>query len=132
MVDQQGSRPAVTRTTTPVITSSLYEAAFSTTGEHPQCGVALARTEDEARQRLADMLFLCDPTAPATADITALSRAQLVNSYTGTVGEVFAQVAAASVVERRCGPAGDIAAQIHRGGRGRTYAVKVADANVDR
>jgi len=52
-----------------------HEAGFSTTGPHPQGGVAIARSIDDARQRLADMLIFCDPAAAAVADITAFTRA---------------------------------------------------------
>ena len=55
-------------------------------------GVAIARTLDEARQRLADMLIFCDPTAPATADIIAFHRGRAVEDYDGTAGDIFAQV----------------------------------------
>ena len=44
MSHQQGSRPADEHTTevTPhTRTTEIYEAAFSTTGHHPQAGVAL-------------------------------------------------------------------------------------------
>ena len=55
-MDQQRSRAAATPTTTehapptpgqaaepePVVTGCLYEAGFSTTGPHPQGGVAIA------------------------------------------------------------------------------------------
>ena len=71
MTDQHRSRAAVldtTRTTTTSVTTEIYEAAFSTTGEHPQCGIAIARTLHEARQRLADMLILCDPRSTVIAD----------------------------------------------------------------
>ena len=57
----------------PVVAGCLYEAGFTTTGPHPQGGVAIARSIDDARQRLADMLIFCDPTAAATADITAFT-----------------------------------------------------------
>ena len=74
-MDQQRSRAAVTPTTTkhapptpgqaaepePVVTGCLYEAGFSTTGPHPQAGVAIARSMDDARRRLADLLIFCDP-----------------------------------------------------------------------
>src|SRR6478752_73529 len=43
------------------ITTEIYKAAFSTTGSHPQAGVAIARTPREARQRIADMLIFTDP-----------------------------------------------------------------------
>ena len=55
------------------VTGCLYEAGFHTTGAHPQGGVALARSIDDARRRLADMLIFCDPTAAAVADITAFT-----------------------------------------------------------
>jgi hypothetical protein len=87
IMDQQRSRAAATPTTTkhapptpgqaaepePVVTGCLYEAGFSTTGPHPQGGVAIARSIDDARQRLADMLIFCDPAAVAVADITAFT-----------------------------------------------------------
>ena len=101
MSDQQSSRPAVTNTTTTHTTNhdtghtgirELYEAGFSTTGPHPQAGIALARTLHEARQRLADMLVFCDPTAPATADIVAFHHAGTVERYDGTAGDIFTQV----------------------------------------
>jgi len=86
-MDQQRSRAAATPTTTKhapptpgqaaaperLVSGCLYEAGFHTTGPHPQGGVALARSIDEARQRLADMLIFCDPTAAAVADITAFT-----------------------------------------------------------
>ena len=101
MSDQQSSRPAATNTTTTHTanhdtghggTRELYEAGFSTTGPHPQAGIALARTLHEARQRLADMLVFCDPTAPATADIVAFHHAGTVERYDGTAGDIFTQV----------------------------------------
>jgi ribosomal protein S12 methylthiotransferase accessory factor YcaO len=64
MAEQQGSRPAVQDTTGASghsVTTEIYEAAFSTTGDHPQCGVAIARTLHEARQRLAGMLIFSRP-----------------------------------------------------------------------
>ena len=67
-----------------------HEAGFSTTGPHPQGGVAIARSIDDARQRLADMLIFCDPAAAAVADITAFTRAGIVARYSGTVAELFA------------------------------------------
>jgi hypothetical protein len=94
MVDQHSTRAAVAHTTTPVVTSSLYEAAFSTTGPNLHCGVALTRTIEEARQYLANMLQLCDPATPAIADIVEFTRAQTISQYIGTVGEVFAQLTA--------------------------------------
>ena len=85
-MDQQRSRAAVTPTTTKhapptpgqaaaperLVSGCLYEAGFHTTGAHPQGGVALARSIDDARRRLADMLIFCDPAA-AVADITAFT-----------------------------------------------------------
>jgi len=87
MSDQQGSRPTDPtttathrfRTSTPTITTELYESGFSTLGERPLGGVAMARTIDEARQRLADMLLFADPAAPTTADIVAFHRAETVD-----------------------------------------------------
>ena len=80
ITDQQRSRAAVTHTTTEqpstpepapppeqapspesAIAGYLYEAGFHTTGLHPQGGVAIARTIDDARQRLADMGVEEDP-----------------------------------------------------------------------
>ena len=103
-MDQQRSRAAATPTTTeqapptpgqaaapePVVTGCLYEAGFSTTGPHPQGGVAIARSIHDARQRLADMLTFCDPTATAVADITAFTPTHTVARYSGTVAELFA------------------------------------------
>ena len=74
----------------PVVTGCLYEAGFHATGPHPQGGVAIARSIDEARQRLADMLIFCDPTAAATADITAVIPTHTVARYSRTVAELFA------------------------------------------
>ena len=104
-MDQQRGRAAATPTTEhapptpgqaaepePVITGCLYEAGFHTTGPHPQGGVAIARSIDEARQRLADMLISCDPTAAAVADIAALTRAGIAARYNGTVAELFADL----------------------------------------
>ena len=65
---------------------------FTTTGPHPQGGVAIARTIHDARQRLADMLTFCDPTAAATADITAFTPTRTVARYSGTVAELFADL----------------------------------------
>ena len=65
-----------------------HEAGFSTTGPHPQGGVAIARSIDNARQRLADMLIFCDSTA--AADIAAFTRAGIVARYSGTVAELVA------------------------------------------
>ena len=103
IMDQQRSRAAATPTTEhapptpeqaaepePVVAGSLYEAGFSTTGPHPQGGVAIARSIDEARQRLADMLTFCDPTAAAVADMTAFTPTRIVAHYSGTVAELFA------------------------------------------
>jgi hypothetical protein len=45
------------------VTGRLCEAGFTTTGDHPQGGVALARTIEEARQRLADVCC-CSATPP--------------------------------------------------------------------
>ena len=56
---------------------------FSTTGPNPHCGVALARTIEEARQTLASMLLLCNPATPAIAEFT---RGQTVSQYTSIVG----------------------------------------------
>ena len=95
MTDQHSSQAAVqdtTRTTTTSVTTEIYEAAFSTTGEHPQCGIAIARTLHEARQRLADMLIFCDPRSTVTADIIAFHRDETVDHYEGSTGDIFAQV----------------------------------------
>ena len=73
-----------------MVAGCLYEAGFSTTGPHPQGGVAIARSIDDARQRLADMLIFCDPAAAATADITAFTPTRTVARYSGTVAELFA------------------------------------------
>ena len=104
-MDQQRSRAAATPTTThapppptpgqaaapePVVTGCLYEAGFHATGPHPQGGVAIARSIHDARQRLADILFVCDPTATASADITAFTPTHTVAHYSGTVAELFA------------------------------------------
>ena len=104
IMDQQRSRAAVTPTTehappTPgqaaaperLVSGCLYEAGFHTTGPHPQGGVALARGIDDARQRLADMLTFCDPTAAAVADMTAFTPTRIVARYSGTVAELFAE-----------------------------------------
>jgi hypothetical protein len=113
MVDQHSTRPAAAHTAAPVVTSSLYEAAFSTTGPNPRCGVALTRTIEEARQSLANMLLLCDPATPAVADIVEFTRAQTVSRYIGTVGDVFAQLTNETpAIDHYTGTAGDIAAQI--------------------
>ena len=102
MGTQQGSRPAdpsttattthALRPTTPMTSTELYEAGFSTLGRHPFAGIAMAATIDEARQRLADMLLFADPTAPTTADIVAFHRAETVDHYHGTAGDIFAKV----------------------------------------
>ena len=95
MTDQHCSRAAVhdtTRIGMNNVTTEIYEAAFSTTGSHPQCGVAIARTLHEARRRLADMLIFCDPKSPATADIVAFDRDETVDHYEGTTGDIFAWV----------------------------------------
>ena len=95
MNHHHSSRPADEHTTeaTPhTRTTEIYEAAFSTTGNHPQAGVALTRTIEQARQRLADMLIFCDPHAPGTADITAFHPARAVERYDGTAGDIFTQV----------------------------------------
>ena len=104
-MDQQRSRVPDTHTTTTkrpppehapasdtVVTGCLYEAGFTTTGPHPQGGVAIARSIDDARQRLADMLTFCDPTATAVADITAFTPTHTVARYSGTVAELFADL----------------------------------------
>ena len=95
-MDQQRSRVPDTHTTNEQpppeqpVTGCLYEAGFHTTGPHPQGGVAIARNIDEARQRLADMLIFCDPTAAATADITTFTPHHTVARYSGTVAELVA------------------------------------------
>jgi hypothetical protein len=107
-MNQQRSRATATPTTTkpappppppppgqaaepePVVTGRLYEAGFHATGPHPQGGVAIARSIDDARQRLADMLIFCDPAAAAIADITASTPTHTVAHYSGTVTELFA------------------------------------------
>ncbi len=83
---------STTQTSAAVTKGELYEAAFSTTGPHPQCGVALTRSITEARQRLADMLLLVDPRQPAAVDITRLLPGHTVQTYHGTTGDIFAQV----------------------------------------
>jgi len=104
MTDHQGSRVPDTHTTTDhtppppeqapasevVLAGCLYEAGFTTTGPHPQGGVAIDRSLHDARQRLADMLIFCDPTAAAVADITAFTPTRTVARYSGTVAELFA------------------------------------------
>ena len=95
MTGQHCSRAAVhdtTRIGMNNVTTELYEAAFSTTGDHPQCGVAIARTLHEARQRLADMLIFCDPTSTVIADIVAFHRDETVDHYEGTTSDIFARV----------------------------------------
>ena len=106
IMDQQRSRAAATPTTTKhapptpgqaaaperLVSGCLYEAGFHTTGPHPQGGVALARSIDEARQRLADMLIFCDPTAAAVADMTAFTPTRTVARYSGTVAGLFADL----------------------------------------
>ena len=96
MGDQQSSPPVVTNSTNHdtghTATGGLYEAGFSTQGAHPQAGVALARTLDDARQRLADMLICCDPTAPAAADVVAFHQGGTVERYDGTAGDIFTRV----------------------------------------
>ena len=109
IMNQQRSPATVTPTTTTrhapptpeqaaepeaVVTGCLYEAGFTTTGpgQHPQGGVAIARSIHDARQRLADMLIFCDPTAAAVADITAFTRAGIVARYSGTVADLFADL----------------------------------------
>ena len=102
-MDRQRGRAAATPTTEhapptpeqaaepePVVAGCLYEAGFHATGPHPQGGVAIARSIHEARQRLADMLTFCDPTAAAAADITAFTPTHTVARYSGTVAELFA------------------------------------------
>ena len=89
-VDDTADDPAGTGMNS--ITTEIYEAAFSTTGEHPQCGIAIARTLHDARQRLADMLIYCDPTSTVIADIVAFHRDETVDHYEGTTRDIFAQV----------------------------------------
>ena len=100
-MNQQRSPAAATPTTTEQVpapeqpvTGCLYEAGFTTTGpgQHPQGGVAIARSIHDARQRLADMLTFCDPTATAVADITAFTPTHTVARYSGTVVELFADL----------------------------------------
>jgi hypothetical protein len=101
MADHHRTRPADPTTTAnanrdpsmvPVFTTEMYEAAFSTQGSHPMGGVAMARTLEEARQQLADMLIFADPTAPATAEIIAFHRGSPVEDYDGTAGDIFHKV----------------------------------------
>ena len=99
IMDQQRSRAAATPTTTEQVpapeqpvTGCLYEAGFHTTDPHPQGGVAIARSIHDARQRLADMLTFCDPTAATIADITAFTPTHTVARYSGTVAELFADL----------------------------------------
>ena len=65
----------------------------------------MARTEEQARHHLADMLLLCDPAAAVTADIVEFTRARTVAHYTGTAGDLFAQFTtgapARTVIARR-------------------------------
>ena len=80
-----------------------------TTGPHPQGGVAIARSIDEARQRLADMLIFCDPAAAAVADITAFTPTRTGARYSGTVADLFAAFNTGTpdrtVLARRCASA---------------------------
>ena len=113
MVPSQGSRSAATSGTTPAASGGLYEAAFHTSGNQPQCAVTLARSIDDARNQLADMLLLCDPGVPAVADITECTRARIAARYSGTAGEVFAQLAAAApAVHHHPGTALQVAAAL--------------------
>ena len=71
-MDQQRSRAAATPTTTeqvpapePAVTGCLYEAGFHATGPHPQGGVAIARSIDDAR-RLRE-----SPDTPTTRPVRA-------------------------------------------------------------
>ena len=102
-MDQQRSRAAATPTTTKhapppgqaaepglVQAPGDHRLGFHATGPHPQGGVAIARSIDDARRRLADMLTFCDPTAAAVADITAVTPTRTVARYSGTVAELFA------------------------------------------
>jgi len=61
-------------------------------GTDLQGGVAIARSIHDARQRLADMLFVCDPTATASADITAFTPTHTVARHSGTVADLFADL----------------------------------------
>ena len=101
MADHHRTRPADPttpastsrdRSMVPVFTTEMYQAAFSTQGSHPMGGVALARTLEEAREHLADMLIFADPTAPATAEIIAFHRGSPVEDYDGTAGDIFHKV----------------------------------------
>gem|GEM_PF-3573971 len=69
---------------TPAVNTGACRRPFHATGPHPQGGIAIARSIDDARQRLADMLIFCDPTAAATADITAFTPTHTVADYSGT------------------------------------------------
>jgi hypothetical protein len=75
-----------------VVAGCLYEAGFTTTGPHPQGGVAIARNIHDARQRLADMLIFRNPAAAAVADITAFTPAHTAARYSGPVAELFADL----------------------------------------
>ena len=123
IMDQQRGRAAATPTTTKhapptpgqaaaperLVAGCLYEAGFATTGPHPQGGVAIARSIDEAKHRLADMLIFCDPAAAAVADITAFTPTHTVARYSGTVAELFADFNTGTpdrtVLARRCASA---------------------------
>ena len=50
----------------------------------------MTRTVAEARQRLADMLVFCDPTA-RRAGIVEFTRAQTVAHHTGRAADLFAE-----------------------------------------
>ena len=56
-------------------------------GDGGRGGVAIARSIDDARRRLADMLIFCGPTAAAVADITAFTPTRTVARDSGTVAE---------------------------------------------
>jgi len=64
----------------------MYEAAFSTQGSHPMGGVAMARTLEEARQQLANVLIFADPTAPATRRSSPSTAAYPWRATTGPPG----------------------------------------------
>ncbi len=113
MADHHRTRPADPTTTAnanrdpsmvPVFTTEMYEAAFSTQGSHPMGGVAMARTLEEARQQLADMLIFADPTAPATAEIIAFHRGLPVEGYDGTAGDIFQKGLRCREWRRLCHP----------------------------
>ena len=87
---EQAASPEPAVSTGQLVTACLYEAGLTTTGPHPQGGVAIARSIHEARQRLTDMLIFCDPTAATVADITSFTPARTVARYSGTVAELFA------------------------------------------